>query len=81
MIFFNPDKFGAENDYCVNVVLQTAISGGRHSAYSKWSPDLSAHSWRDETNYIIVLDIFYDPFNEKAKEFARSWAEENEGIL
>ena len=84
LFIFYSDKFAAENDYCVNICLQNFIYGGRHSAYRSpelSAPELSAHSWRNETNYVIVLDVFYDPFNEEAKEFARSWAEENEGIL
>ena len=80
LFIFYPDKFAAENDYCVNICLQNFIYGGDHSAYRQ-SPELSAHSWRNKTNYVIVLDVFYDPFNDEAKEFARSWAEENEGIL
>ena len=62
---FFPEKFGAENDYSVKVTLQNLISGGNHSAYStQGNTELSAHSWRKETNYIMVLDVFYDPHHE-----------------
>ena len=77
-IFF-PEKFGAENDYRVNIVLQNTNIGGIHSAYStKGNTELSAHSWRKDTNYSIVLDVFYDPHDEAAKEFAQKWAYQND---
>ena len=76
---FFPEKFGAENDYKVNVTLQNTFSGGKHSAYStQGNTELSAHSWRKETKYIIVLDVFYDPHDEAAKEFAKNWAYQND---
>ena len=28
--------------------------------------------------YVAILDAFYDPFDEKAKEFAMNWAEKND---
>ena len=74
-----PDKFGAEHDYSVNLTLQNALTGGIHSSYvTEGNPELSAHSWRTETNYFMVLDIFYDPHDEAAKEFAQKWAVRND---
>ena len=29
-------------------------------------------------NNVVVIDAFYDPFDEKAKEFARKWVERND---
>ena len=71
-------EFSAENDYSVNVVLQNVYSGGRHSVWAKGDPEHSAHSWRKEVTYCVVLDVFYDPHDPKAKEFARKWAQQND---
>jgi len=72
------DNFASEHDYKVNVCLQNAIAGGIHSAYAEGKPELSAHSWRKEINYIMVLDVFYDPHDEAAKEYAQKWAYQND---
>ena len=57
-----PEKFGAENNFSVNITLQNQNIGGIYSAYvTEDNPDLMAHSWRKETKYFMVLDMFYDP--------------------
>ena len=46
--------------------------------FSQGKPEESAHSWRDQTTEIMVLDVFYDPLDKKAHEFAKNWAEKND---
>ena len=74
----NADKFGGENDYSVNVVLQEFHGGGKHSVYGQANLELSAHSFRKDLVVCVVLDAFYDPHDEEAKQFAKQWAERND---
>ena len=46
--------------------------------YVNADPKHNSHSWRDAVTQCIVLDVFYDPLDEKAKQFAKDWAEEND---
>ena len=74
-----PEKFGTKNNFSVNIQLQNFPLGGKYSAYVTGdNPDLMAHSWRKETLYCYVLDMFYDPHDEAAKEFAEKWAHTND---
>ena len=74
-----PEKFGAENNFSVNVTLQDIPIGGIHSAYAtEDNPNIMAHSWRKDFQYVYVLDMFYDPHDEAAKEFAEKWAHTND---
>ena len=72
------DQFGLENGYSVNVVLQEFHGGGKHSVFGQANPELSAHSFRQDLVVCVVLDAFYDPHDEEAKQFAKQWAERND---
>ena len=61
--------------------METVNSGGRYSAYSTLeNTELSAHSWRKDINYILCFDVFYDPHDEKAKEFSKRFVEQNDEV-
>ena len=72
------DQFGRENNYSVNVVLQEFNEGGIQSVYYNADPEITSHSFRKESVVSVVMDAFYDPHDEKAKEFARQWTETND---
>ena len=46
--------------------------------YGQANPELSAHSSREDLVVCVVLDAFYDPHDEEAKQFAKQWAERND---
>ena len=71
------DKFGQENNYSVNVIAQEFMLG-LSSKIAEGNPYHTAHSWRKEQTSSIIMDTFYDPFDENAKEFARTWTEQND---
>ena len=45
------------------------------------NPLHSAHSWRDDMTEYCIIDAFYDPQDEKAKEFAKEWIDENDRMM
>ena len=69
-IMFNlfVDQFGIENNYSVNVVLQEIPVGGNHAMYTTgFSTENCCHSWRKESKMCLVMDVFYDPNDNKAQ--------------
>jgi len=75
------DDFGKENNYSVNFILEVQLAGGKHSMLAAGNPKHSAHSWRDDMTENVILDAFYDPHDEKAKEFAKAWIDENDRMM
>ena len=54
------------------------LSGGKMAA---GNPNDSAHSWLTDMKERVILDAFYDPHDEKAREFAKEWVEENDRVM
>ena len=61
-----------KNNRSAVVFLESGIVG-RHIDRS-----YTSHSWRKHTTQGLILSAFYDPFDEKAHQFAKEWIEKND---
>ena len=67
---------GKRTNFSVNIVLQSAISGGNDSMYFR-NDNKTAHSLRS-VQQTLLLDGFYDPKIPEAFAFVKNWTNEND---
>ncbi len=68
----------------INLTTQQQFCGGEYSQYGnlgKLFPRNNCHSWREDFTYCSVLDTFYDPNDEEAKEFVKEYVQENDSCI
>ena len=75
------EEEGKRNNFNINIELMSVFRGGNESMYYKNGANTSqsnAHSWRQETNQVLILNGYYDPKNASAFEFVKKWHSEND---
>ena len=70
----NSEEYGAQNNRSVVIFLQSALNGGKGHR----SNNFTSHSWRNDVTQGTVMAAFYDPFDEKAQQFASDWVKKND---